>query len=104
MIQKVKQRGAVFRLQQFPSSNAVEIELSLYLVMGPFIPFRAIVSESQQKRNGGMKSSIVCPAGCGIRQRWFATQKRFRRPQIFPARSQYSRHDCSAIFLAVILL
>src|ERR1043166_3329943 len=83
MIQEMEQGGAIFRVQQFPASNAVDIELSLYLVMSPFLTLRTILGASQQQRNGGMKSGVVRSTGRGISQGWCATQKRFRRSQIF---------------------
>src|SRR6266508_5497259 len=105
MIQEVEQHGAIFRVQQFPSSNTVDIELSLYLVMSPLLTFRTILGASQQQRNGGMKSSVVRSTGRGIRQGWFATQKRFRRSQIFAsALPVWSPHLFRHKLLVTILL
>src|SRR5262249_54509836 len=60
---------------------------------------------SQQQRNGGMKSSVVRSTGRGIKQGWFATQKRFRRSQIFAsAFPVWSPHLLRHKLLVTVLL
>lgn len=102
MMQKIEQGGAVFRLQQFSSSNAMNIELRLDLVMSPFIAFGAIVSTRQQERNGGMKSRVlarlVAALGSGGSSRKSVSAAR----KFSSARSQYGCHNCSAIVLWLI--
>src|SRR5262249_38284508 len=83
MIQEEAQSGDILRAQQFPSSNAVDIELSLSLVMYPLLTLRTIVGANQQHRNDDMQNSIVRRTGRGIKKGWFATQRRFRRSKIF---------------------
>ena len=53
MIQEVEQRGAILRAQQFPSSNAVDIELSLYLVMRPLLATAHLGDELTERREVG---------------------------------------------------